>query len=303
MTYCFDVDNTICKTVDGDYEKATPIPLMIARVNRLYDQGNKIIFNTARGTMSGIDWRELTERQLKDWGVNYHELHFGKPYADVYVDDRAVQPGMIAAIIQARMGSTRLPGKTMVDICGKPLLAHVVERVSSVVDVIVATTPNSPEIISYCESKGIPYYVGSEVDVLDRYYQTAKKYKLDTLIRVTSDNPLIEPEMIRDLVRFYEQGGYDWAANCRLKVTYQVGNDAEIFSYKALEKAWYLADDTYDREHVTPFIYQHPELFKLGVLENDVDLSHIKWTVDTLEDLERVRRIYEGLRVSSGIHA
>ena len=303
MRYCFDLDNTICKTVDGDYEKSVPIVLMIDKVNRLYAQGDTIIFHTARGTISGLDWRELTERQLKDWGVNYHELYFGKPYADVYIDDKAVPPGRVAAIIQARMGSTRLPGKVMLDICGKPLLAHVVDSVSSVVDVIVATTGSSPEVIEFCSNNNIPCYVGSEMDVLDRYYQAAKAYNLDVVIRVTSDNPLIDPEMIRDLVKFYEQGDYDWAANCRLKTTYQIGNDAEIFSFKTLEKAWDLADDPYDREHVTPFIYQHPEMFKLGVLENDIDLSHIRWTVDTEEDLGRVKGIYEGLRVSSGIHA
>lgn len=91
MIHCFDIDGTICGTENGDYEGAKPFPKMVEHINNLYELGHKIIFHTARGTMSGIDWRELTEKQLKDWGINYHELHFGKPYADYYYDDKAVK--------------------------------------------------------------------------------------------------------------------------------------------------------------------------------------------------------------------
>jgi len=90
MIYCFDVDGTLCTNTDGEYEKAEPYPNVIAQVNALYDGGHRIILHTARGSTTGIDWCTLTEQQLQTWGVRYHELRFGKPYADVYVDDKAI---------------------------------------------------------------------------------------------------------------------------------------------------------------------------------------------------------------------
>ena len=90
MTYCLDIDGTLCTTAAADYETAVPIPEAVAAVNTLYDAGNRVILLTARGSVTGIDWRELTERQLREWGVRYHELFFGKPAADIYIDDRAI---------------------------------------------------------------------------------------------------------------------------------------------------------------------------------------------------------------------
>jgi len=295
MIYCYDIDGTICESTDG-YEQTRPLRKAIERVNQRYLDGNYIILNTARGSVTGEDHRRLTERQLAEWGVRYHELHMEKPYADIYIDDRAEKPVKTMAIIQARMDATRLPGKVLLDICGKPMLAHVVDSVSEVLDVVIATTENSPEIIDYCKAHELLYYVGSEYDVLDRYYETAIQYRTDVIVRVTGDNPLIEPDMLRKLVRFYEDGDYDWAANCRLKTTFQIGNDAEIMSFKALETAWLNAIEPYDREHVTSFIYNHPDIFKLGVLENDTNQSHLRWTVDTEEDLNRIRTYKESGR-------
>jgi len=145
----------------------------------------------------------------------------------------------LAAIVQARMGSTRFPGKVMADICGKPMLYHIVERVGMVIsDVIIATTPDSKEVRSFAKRWGLPCFLGRlEADVLDRYYQCAKEYEIENIIRITGDNPLVDPDMINKLIDFYWKGLYDWAANCRLKVTYPVGNDAEIFTFEALEKA------------------------------------------------------------------
>lgn len=200
----------------------------------------------------------------------------------------------IAAIIQARMGSTRLPGKSMALISGKPMLYHIIERVGMVLgDIYIATTPDSSEIRSFAKRWGIPCFLERvKGDVLDRFYQCAKEYAIENIVRITGDNPLIDPEMLRNLIDFYWKGGYDWAANCRLKVTYPVGNDAEIFSFKTLEKAWESSLDSWERECVTAYIYNHPELFKLGVMENKENLAHLRWTVDTAEDLERVRQIY-----------
>lgn len=199
----------------------------------------------------------------------------------------------IGAIIQARMGSTRLPRKVMMDICGKPLLWHVIDNAKRSVKTVIVATPDKM-LADYAKTQGVLSFIGSENDVLDRYFQAAVYYKLGYIIRITSDNPMVDPDMVRKLIKFYFKGNYDWAANCRLKVTYPVGNDAEIFSFKVLERAWAESMNNWEAEAVTPYIYNHPELFKLGVMENEKDESHLSWTVDTMEDLENVRKIMGG---------
>lgn len=200
---------------------------------------------------------------------------------------------MIGAIIQARMGSTRLPGKVMMDICGKPLLWHVIDNAKRSVDTVIVATPDD-NIARYAREEGVLSFIGDEHDVLDRYHQTALYYQLDHIIRITSDNPMVDPEMVRKLIKFYFDGGYDWASNCRLEVTYPVGNDAEIFSIYALEEAWLETIEL--RENVTSYIYNHPEIFKLGVMKNEIDQSHLRWTVDTIEDLKNIRKIIQSRR-------
>ena len=199
----------------------------------------------------------------------------------------------LAVLLQARMDSSRLPGKVMMELEGKSLLSHVIERVLKVVpDIFIITTPESTEIIEYAKTNNICYSLDHVPrDVLDSYYQCANSYGIEHIIRITADNPLIRPETISKVISFYFHGDYDWAANCRLKTTFPVGDDVEIFSFKVLEKAFNNTSDKYDREHVTPYIYNHPELFKLGVLENDSDQSNLRWTVDTMEDLENVRKL------------
>jgi len=197
---------------------------------------------------------------------------------------------VIGIIIQARMGSKRLPGKSMMDINGKPLLGHVIDNAREVLDEVIVATPDEV-LADYAMSKGVRAFIGSEDDVLDRYYWAALCYGIDPIIRITADNPMVDPQMVWKLIKFYEEGDYDWASNCRLKVTYPVGNDAEIFSMRALVEARHSTVDSYDRESVTSFMYNHPELFKLGIMENDIDHSYLRWTVDTLEDLENVRLI------------
>jgi spore coat polysaccharide biosynthesis protein SpsF (cytidylyltransferase family) len=203
----------------------------------------------------------------------------------------------IAALVQARMESTRLPGKAMMEINGQPLLEHVIKNVKQAVpDIFIITPPTSKKIIEYAIKNHIPYSLDRyERNVLDSFYFCAKEHGIENIVRITADNPLIRPETIKKVVDFYFQGKYDWAANCRIKTTYPVGDDAEVFSFKTLEKAWLNATTKYDHEHVTPYIYNHPELFKLGLLENDIDESGLRWTVDTLEDLEHVREICRNL--------
>jgi len=180
------------------------------------------------------------------------------------------------------------------DICGKPMLAHVAERAKAAIpDVYLVTPPDDTEIIEWAARNAIPVSLDRRSrDVLDSYYHCAETYGLTDIVRITADNPLIDPETIKQVVRFYQDGQYDYASNCRVYLGFPVGNDVEVFSFKSLEPAWHRTQNRYDREHVTPYIYHHHDIFKLGLLKHDPSLSHLRWTVDTLEDLENVRGIY-----------
>lgn len=208
---------------------------------------------------------------------------------------------MITAIVQARMGSTRLPGKVLLDIQGKPLLEHVIDRVSAsklINRLVIATTSNEKDkaIIDFAQRRGITYYVGSEDDVLDRFYQTAKIYRVKTIVRITPDDPFKDPEVIDKVVGYYlnHKKSVDYASNT-IKPTYPEGLDVEVFSAEALEKAWREAKKSSEREHVTPYIWNHPERFRLANIENNEDLSHLRWTLDTGADLRFAREIYARL--------
>lgn len=204
-----------------------------------------------------------------------------------------------AAIIQARMGSTRLPGKVMHEIEGKPILWHVVNRVGlskNINEVIIATTdsPQDDTIESYAKENGISYFRGSENDVLDRYYQCAKTYGVDIAVRITADCPLADPIVIDRVVGFFKehQNEYDYVANV-IPPTFPDGLDTEVFSFNTLEKAWKEAKYTSEREHVTAYIYKNPDKFKLYNITNDSDCSGLRWTVDTENDLAFVREVYK----------
>jgi spore coat polysaccharide biosynthesis protein SpsF len=203
----------------------------------------------------------------------------------------------IVAIVQARMGSSRLPGKALKDIHRRTMLARVVRRVgrSDLLDeVVVATTSQSQDdaIIAECERLGVPYFRGLETDVLDRYYQAAKAFFADIIVRITSDCPLIDPEIIDIVIRAFLDNRVDYASNT-LTSTYPRGLDVEVFSFLALEKAWQEASADYERVHVTPYLYQHPEIFRLLSIASEEDSSCYRLTVDTQEDLDLIRIIYE----------
>lgn len=201
-------------------------------------------------------------------------------------------------IIQARMGSTRLPGKVLQPLLDKPLLFWDVYRVKKarlIDEVLIATTTDSRDdaIVELCNSAGWGYFRGSEDDVLDRYYQAAQKQHAGVVVRVTSDCPLIDPQVLDYILAgFYAAApAVDYASNSIMR-TYPRGLDTEVFTFAALETAW-REDNSSWREHVTPFIYNHPERFRLLPVTNPTDYSHHRWTVDTPEDYELVRRIYE----------
>ena len=207
----------------------------------------------------------------------------------------------IIVIIQARMSSTRLPGKVLKEIAGKPMLAWVVERArgaQTVSEVVVATTvePSDDPIVSFCAQMGYACTRGSLTDVLDRYYQAARAYNADVVVRVTADCPLIDPAEIDHVVREYQRSGVDFAAN-RLPPpfgrTYPIGLDTEVCSFAALERAWREAKEPYQREHVMPYLYEEPGRFKVLRVDHDPDYGDLRWTVDTPQDLELVRAIFE----------
>ncbi len=205
----------------------------------------------------------------------------------------------IVAIIQARMASTRLPGKILADLAGQPLLYRVVGRAQQAVRldrVAVATTnrPADAAVAQLCEARGFLCFRGSEQDVLDRYYQAARQFGADVVVRLTADCPLLDPAIIDETIRAFQEGAYDYVSNT-LTPTYPDGLDTEVFSRAALEKAWHEAQLPSEREHVTPYIWKHPEAFRLGSVQNTEDLSLLRWTVDEPADLEFVRRVYARL--------
>lgn len=205
----------------------------------------------------------------------------------------------VVAIIQARMGSTRLPGKVLLDLAGEPMLARVVNRsrrAKTLQETVVATTmkPEDEAIVELCAERGWPYFRGSEDDVLDRYYRAAMQYQADVVVRITSDCPLIEPEIVDWVVQeFLEEKPLDYASNVLPPRTFPRGLDVEVMAFDALECAW--REDNYPawREHVTPYVYRHPGRFALRAVVNNVDLSSMRWTVDTPDDLTFARCIYD----------
>lgn len=207
----------------------------------------------------------------------------------------------IAAIIQARMGSTRLSGKVMRDLKGKSVLSHVIERVrqTKFIDEIVIATTNllrDDIIVKEAVTNGCNVFRGSEEDVLSRYYFAAKEINADIIVRITSDCPLIDPIIIDKLIEFYLDGNHDLVTNAGSDLkqrTYPRGLDVEVFSFNVLEEAFLKGKENYHREHVTPYIYE--ESNKIYYFKNDVDYSNYRWTLDTKEDFELISEIYNSL--------
>ncbi|MEW6715910.1 MAG: glycosyltransferase family protein [Chloroflexota bacterium] len=206
----------------------------------------------------------------------------------------------VVAIIQARMGSTRLPGKTLVDIVGKPLLGHVIERVQAcqtIEDIVVATTTavEDQPILDLAGQYGVMHYTGSEEDVLDRFYQAAINTSAEVIVRITADDPFKDPQVIDHIVSYFlHHPELDYASNT-VEPTYPEGLDVEVFSFKALETAWQEAQRLSDREHVTPYIWRNPQTFCIANIKHHTDLSHLRWTLDYEEDLHFTRAVYEHL--------
>ncbi len=210
----------------------------------------------------------------------------------------------VIAIIQARMSSTRLPGKVLLDLGGYPVLERMIERVKrseTVTETVVATTtdPSDEPIVVLCRKLGTPVFRGSLPDVLDRYFQCASEYKADFVVRLTGDCPLIDPELIDQVVNVLLDSPVDFSCN-RLpppfRRTYPIGLDVEVCTFKALETAWKNATAKHDREHVMPYLYEVPGRFKVKQLQNDVDYGSLRWTLDTPEDLALLREVLKRMQ-------
>jgi spore coat polysaccharide biosynthesis protein SpsF (cytidylyltransferase family) len=206
---------------------------------------------------------------------------------------------MILGVLQARMNSTRFPGKVLMPILGRPMLDLQIERLRRcrrIDDFVVATSvnPEDQPIAELCYRIDIACFRGSEENVLDRVYRAVQPYRPDHVVRLTGDCPLADPGLIDELVQFYFDRKCDYASNCH-QPSLPDGLDAEIFTFDALEQDWREAELPSHIEHVTPFIRSRPERFKIGCYKYPVDLSYMRWTVDEPEDLEFVRKIYETL--------
>jgi spore coat polysaccharide biosynthesis protein SpsF len=204
----------------------------------------------------------------------------------------------IVGIIQARMGSTRLPGKVLADVHGKPMLRWLLDRIHSVRvidEIVVATTLSSEDdrLVDWLSQNHVKYFRGSESDVLERFYECAKKHQADLVVRITADDPLKDPGIISQAIAMLvDNPEVDYCSNS-ISPTYPEGLDIEIIRFSALEKSFQESEIASEREHVTPYIWKNPDLFKLAGLEFDRNLSHWRWTVDKPDDLEFVRAVYQ----------
>jgi spore coat polysaccharide biosynthesis protein SpsF len=201
------------------------------------------------------------------------------------------------AIIQARMGSSRLPGKVLMDIAGKPLLWHVINRIkrcATIHQIIVATSTHEEDraILTLAQQSGVKSFAGSEEDVLDRFYRAATEFNADPIVRITADCPVIDPQIVDEAVQRFLSGHYDVYG---LSGEFPDGLDVTVFSYAALKDAWNNARLPSEREHVGPYILNHPEKFRQGTFKKFHNLGHMRWTVDEPRDLQFIREIYNRL--------
>ena len=210
---------------------------------------------------------------------------------------------MIGCIIQARMGSSRLPGKVLKELEeGKPVLFYLLKQLKhcKLMDKIVIATTNLKEddkIDFFAGKERIECFRGSSKNVLERYYKCAKKYEFSTIVRITGDCPLIDPQIVDLVIEKYKENTFDYVTNC-LKRTFPYGTEIEIFSFNSLEKAYKNAELPSEKEHVTPYIRNHENEFRIYNIENKEDISNYRWVVDKKNDFELVKKIVSKIKTS-----
>lgn len=203
----------------------------------------------------------------------------------------------LGIIVQARMGSSRLPGKVLKPIAGKPLLAHILDRLGYLqhkAHVVVATSNESMDepIVAFCKYRDIDCFRGSESDVLARYYYCAKEYGFTDIVRLTADNPFVDIEELDRLITYHLSQGYDYTHSFEQM---PIGVGAEIFVFPALEKSFFCGKQPNHREHVNEYIQENPELFRIGRLEVSASKNcpTLRLTIDTKEDYDRACALAE----------
>lgn len=207
----------------------------------------------------------------------------------------------IIGIIQARMNSERLAGKVMLDLMGKPMIWHMYNRLKNsklLSNVVISTgeSENNLPICEYAQNENIPYYSGSELDLIDRLYQTAIKFNATAIVRVTADCPLVDPQIIDQLITEFikKDNYYDIITNCKTR-TFPHGLDVEIYSTSVLKNLWQEIQEPQLREWFPFYIEKNPTKFRILNIKNSKDESHLRWTVDYPEDFEFIKQIYENL--------
>ena len=204
----------------------------------------------------------------------------------------------ILAIIQARMNSTRLPNKVLTKVQEIPILEHIINRVrlSKIDEIIVATTEDNSDdaIEKFCLNKNIQFFRGDENNVLKRFYDCAKIYKGDIIVRITADDPFKDPKIINRAINLLENGAFDYVSNT-IVPTFPEGIDIEVFTFTSLEKAYLNASLISEKEHVTPYIWKNPDKFRIDNFKHHMNLSNLRWTLDTKQDLEFTIEIYNRL--------
>lgn len=209
----------------------------------------------------------------------------------------------VVCLVQARVGSTRLPGKILKEICGKTILHHEIDRLKKckeIDEIVIATTDKKDDdkIVNEAKKLSVKYFRGSENDVLSRFYYAAKENNADIIVRVTSDCPCIDFEILDKMLIYfkdkYKEKQIDYLSNT-INRTYPRGYDIEIFTFSALEKSYINAEKEYEREHVTPYIYDKTNNFLKLSFENKDDYSEYRVTLDTIEDFIVIKNIFENL--------
>jgi len=202
----------------------------------------------------------------------------------------------VGAVIQARLGSSRLPKKVLMPLNdGVTILDLLIERISSchfIDRIIIATSTNENdnELEEYALAKDVSFFRGCEENVLSRFYECAKKFNLETIIRITADDPFKDPDVIKNAYDVYTNGNYDYVSNT-IKPTYPEGIDIEIFKFSVLEKAFENAHLASETEHVTPYIWKNPDIFKIKNIEAEKDYSNIRITVDYEDDYNLAKKV------------
>ena len=207
----------------------------------------------------------------------------------------------VGCIVQARMGSTRLPGKVLMEVIeGKPVLYYVINQLKyckSFEKLIIATTtlPEDDKIVQFCIDNNVNYFRGDSKNVLERHYRCAEKFSLSTVIRMPADKPLLDPEVVDKVVEAFNSNSYDYVTNF-LPSTYPSGTEVEVLSFNALKIAYEKAILPSEKEHVTNYIYDHKDDFRIFNVVNSENLSNFRWAVDRIEDLRLIREIVSNIR-------